>query len=68
MWGRKCIESHVCGSCNNFAVTAEKRPCVVDGFSAQYLCVCVYIYMCVYICIYIYKINMDLPLRARKCS
>jgi hypothetical protein len=38
------------GSCNHFAVTAEKGPCVIDGLLGLSLCVC----MCVYIHIYIY--------------
>jgi hypothetical protein len=30
LWARKCCECLVRFSCNNFAVTAEKGPCVVD--------------------------------------
>jgi hypothetical protein len=64
LWARKCSECVVRGSCNHFAVNADKLPCVVDGFSGMSLCVCVYIHVCVYV--YIYKNNMDLPLWLRK--
>jgi hypothetical protein len=40
-------------------------PCVVHeftGLSPVFVCVCIYIYVCVYMS------NMDLPLRAHKCS
>jgi hypothetical protein len=59
LWVRKSNESLVRGFCNHFAVTADKGPCVVDGFAgfSLCLCVCVYLYIyvcvCVYICIYI---------------
>jgi hypothetical protein len=72
LWARKCSEGLVRGSCNYFAVTTEKGPCVIDGLAGLSLCVCVfvcvyvyiYLYMCVYI--YIYINNMDMPLWARK--
>jgi hypothetical protein len=71
-WSHKCSEILVRGSCNHFAVTADKGPCGVGGLSSLslYVCVCVYIYiiMCVCICIYIYNNIMDLPLLARWCS
>jgi hypothetical protein len=60
LWARKCCESLVRGSCNNFAVTADKLPCVEHGHSGMSVCVCV----CVRLCIS----NMDLPQLARKCS
>jgi hypothetical protein len=59
LWARKCNEDLVLGSCIHFAVTADKRPCVVDGFDGLSLCGCVriYIYVCVCMCIYIYKVT-----------
>jgi hypothetical protein len=64
---RKCSEIFMRVSCNHFAVTAEKGPWVIDGFTVKSQCVCVYIYICV--CVYIYlKSKMDLPLWACKYS
>jgi hypothetical protein len=67
LWARKCNECQVRGSCNHFAVIAEKGLCVVDGLTDLSLCVCVYIYVFVYMYIFI-KSNMDIPLSASKCS
>jgi hypothetical protein len=52
LWARKCSVSLVRGSCNHFAVTADKWPCVVDEFAGLSLCVCMFVY--IYICIYVY--------------
>jgi hypothetical protein len=49
-------------SCNHFDITADKGPCVVFEFAGLCLCVCV----CINICVCVY--NMDLPLKAPKCS
>jgi hypothetical protein len=54
LWARKCSESLVRDSCNHLIVTADKGPCVVDGFTGLSLCVCIYICVCLRICIYIY--------------
>jgi hypothetical protein len=53
------------GSCNHFAVTADKGPCVIDGLAGMFLCVCIYICLYVYINI---KSNMDMLLWARNFS
>jgi hypothetical protein len=45
LWVRKCREVLVRGSCNHFAVTADKRPCVLNGFAGLSLCVFVYMYI-----------------------
>jgi hypothetical protein len=60
LWVRKSSECLVRGSCNYFAVTADKGPCVVHGFAGLALCVCVYVFLCIS--------EMDLALWARKCS
>jgi hypothetical protein len=57
-WARRWIEVLVSGSCNHFALTAEKGPCVVDGLCWPVF-VCVYIYICVCIYIYIKKHRLD---------
>jgi hypothetical protein len=41
------------GSCNHFAIIADKWPCVVHGHAGLCLCVCIYIYVCVCLCVYI---------------
>jgi hypothetical protein len=63
LWARKFSEGLVRGSCNLFAVTADKWPCVVLGHAFLSHCVSVYIYVCLCVCVCVS--NMDLPLRAR---
>jgi hypothetical protein len=41
VWARKCGESPLHFRCLHFAVTADKKPCVLDGFAGLSLCVCV---------------------------
>jgi hypothetical protein len=41
----KCSEDLVRGSCNHFAVKADKGPCVVDGIGGLSVCVFIYIYI-----------------------
>jgi hypothetical protein len=53
LWGFMCNEFLLRFSCNHFAVTAERGPCVVDTLAGRSLSVCVCIYICVFICIYI---------------
>jgi hypothetical protein len=71
LWARKCSEDLVRGSCNHFAVIADKWPCVLDGLAGPSMCVrmCIYICVCVYVYIYILiKVYTDLSLWARICS
>jgi hypothetical protein len=49
LFARNGREFHVRGSCNHFAVTADKWLCVVNGFDGLSLCVCLYIYVYIYI-------------------
>jgi hypothetical protein len=44
LWARKCSEINVLCSCNHFAVTSDKGPCVFDGHS---VCLCVCVCVCV---------------------
>jgi hypothetical protein len=58
--GAEFSESLVRCSCNYFAVTAAKKPCVEHGLAFMSLsvcvcvCVCIYICVCMCICVYIY--------------
>jgi hypothetical protein len=54
LWARSCSECLVRGSCNHFAVTADKVPCVVDGHAGLSVCMCVYICIYIYVCVYMY--------------
>jgi multisubunit Na+/H+ antiporter MnhF subunit len=56
-WARKWIEYLVRGICNNFVVTGDKGPCVVNGLAGLSMCVCVCIYIFVCVCVYIYKVT-----------
>jgi hypothetical protein len=49
LWARKCSESLMLGSCNKFAVTADKGPCLVHGLAGMPLYVCVCVCVCVYL-------------------
>jgi hypothetical protein len=51
---RNCSDGLLRGSCNHFAVTADKRLCMVDELAGLFLCVRVSIYICVCVCVYMY--------------
>jgi hypothetical protein len=49
LWAHNCSEFLVSCSCNYFAVTSDKGPCVVDRAAGLPLCVCVRVYMYIHI-------------------